>query len=127
MNEYIVKIILGLLVGFFYGITGIIPISLIILILGHLNIGNHTTNLGAIALLNLLPLSLGAFVNFYKTNNIDYYTGFILGISIIIGGYIGSEFVINSQLQLSKKNIYYITSIITFMVSIGFLYRAIIE
>jgi hypothetical protein len=41
MNQYIIS-----------GITGILPVGLLLIIFDYLNIGNYASNLGAIALLN---------------------------------------------------------------------------
>jgi len=127
MNQYIIEIILGLFAGLFSGITGIMPAGLILIFFDYLNIGNYKTNLGAIALLNLFPISLGSFYNFYKTNNINYSMGFILLFSIIIGGYIGSKLVVDKKYELSKKNIHYITAALGFIIFITFLTTAYYE
>lgn len=124
MNQYIIELILGLFAGIFSGITGIFPAGLLLIIFDYFNIGNYKTNLGAIALINLFPISLGSFFNFYRTNNINYSMGFILLISIIAGGYIGSLFVVDKRFELSKKTIHYITSILGFIIGITFLVTA---
>lgn len=124
MNKYIIEIILGLFAGILSGTTGIMPTGVLLLIFDYFGIGNYKTNLGAIALLNLFPISLGSFWNFYKTNNINYSMGFILLISIIIGGYFGSKLVVDKKYELSKKTIQYITSCLGFLIGISFLIAA---
>jgi len=127
MNQYIIELILGLLAGIFSGITGIMPAGLLLILFDYFNIGNYKNNLGAIALINLFPISLGSFWNFYKSKNINFSMGFILLFSIIIGGYIGSIFVVDKRFELSKKTIYYITSILGFIIGITFLINGINE
>jgi uncharacterized membrane protein YfcA len=124
MNQYIVESLLGLIAGTFYGITGILPAGLLLIFFDFLNIGNYKSNLGAISLLNLFPISLGAFFNFYKTNNINFAMGFILFFSILIGGFIGSKLVVDKEFQLSKKTIDYISSGLGFIIGILFLISA---
>ena len=121
MNQYIIELILGLIAGFFSGITGILPVGLLLLIFDYLKIGDYRSNLGAIALLNLFPITAGSFWEFFKANKINYSLGYILLISIIIGGYIGSKLVVQEKFQLSKKTIKYITSGLGFTIGILFL------
>ncbi len=121
MNQYIIELIVGLIAGFFSGITGILPVGILLLIFDYLKIGDYRSNLGAIALLNLFPITAGSFLEFFKANKINYSLGYILLISIIIGGYIGSKFVVQEKFQLSKKTIKYITSGLGFTVGILFL------
>ena len=124
MFQYIIEIILGLLAGILSGATGILPVGILLLIFDYLGIGNYKSNLGAIALINLFPISLGSFWNFYKTNNVNFSMGFILLLSIIIGGYFGSLLVIDKHYELTKKQIHYLTSIIGFVIGITFLFAA---
>jgi len=124
MNQYIVELILGLLAGAFSGVTGILPVGVLLIIFEYLGIGTYKSNLGAIALLNLFPISIGSFWNFYKSNNVNYSMGFILLLSIITGGYFGSALVVEKHYQLSKKTIKYTTSFIGFVIGIIFFISA---
>jgi uncharacterized protein len=124
MNQYIIELVLGLLAGTLSGTTGIMPTGLLLLIFDYFGIGNYKSNLGAIALLNLFPISLGSFWNFYKTDNVNYSMGLILFISIIIGGYLGSKLVVDKRYELSKKSIQYITSFLGFVIGITFFIAA---
>jgi len=112
MNQYIIEAVLGLISGVFLGITGILPVGLIVIILDYLNIGDYRSNLGAILFINLFPYTIGSVYEFYKTKNINYKLGLILIFSIIIGSYIGSKYVVGSGLKLSIKQIKYISAII---------------
>ena len=108
MNQYIIEAILGLISGVFLGITGILPVGLIVIILDYLNIGDYRSNLGAILFINLFPYTIGSVYEFYKTKNINYKLGLILLFSIIIGSYIGSKSVVGAGFKLSIKQIKYI-------------------
>jgi uncharacterized membrane protein YfcA len=127
MNQYIIELILGLIAGLFSGVTGILPVGVLLIIFDFLNIGDYKSNLGAIALLNLFPISAGSFWEFFKANKINYSMGYILLLSIITGGYFGSKLVVNKKLDLSKKTIKYTTSLIGFVIGIMFLISAIYE
>ena len=124
MNQYITELILGLVAGMLSGATGILPVGLLLLFFDYLGIGNYKSNLGAIALLNLFPISIGSFWNFYKSNNVNFSMGFILLLSIILGGYFGSMLVVDKRYELSKKQIHYLTSILGFIIGIAFLIAA---
>ena len=124
MNGYIIELILGLMVGALSGATGILPIGVLLLIFDYLGMGNYKSNLGAIAFLNLFPISIGSFWNYYKTNNVNFSMGFILLLSIITGSYFGSFLVIDKRYELSKKQIKYLTSILGFTIGILFLIAA---
>jgi uncharacterized membrane protein YfcA len=124
MNQYIIELILGLITGLFYGITGILPVGLLLIIFEFLKIGDYTSNLGAIALLNLFPISIGSFWEFFKANRVNYSMGYILLLSIVTGGYFGTKFVVNDKFKLSKKVIKYISSVLGFSIGILFLISA---
>ena len=124
MNQYVVELVLGLLAGSLLGATGIFPVGVILLIFDYLGIGNYKSNLGAIAFINLFPITIGSFLNFYKTNNVNFSMGFILLLSIITGAYFGSLLVTDKRYELSKKTINYITSAIGFTIGIAFFITA---
>ena len=112
MNQYIIEAVLGLISGIFLGITGILPVGLIVIILDYLNIGDYRSNLGAILFINLFPYTIGSVYEFYKTKNIHYSLAWILLLSIILGSYIGSKYVVGGGFKLSIKQIKYISAII---------------
>ena len=115
INQYIIEVILGLICGLFLGITGILPVGVILLVLDYLNIGDYKSNLGAILFINLFPYTIGSVYEFYKTKNINYKLGLILIFSIIVGSYIGSKYVVGSGLKLSIKQIKYISATVGFI------------
>ena len=115
MNQYIIEAVLGLISGVFLGITGILPVGLIVIILDYLNIGDYISNLGAILFINLFPYTIGSVYEFYKTKNINYKLGWILIFSIIVGSYIGSKSVVGTGIKLSIKQIKYISATVGFI------------
>ena len=124
MNQYIIELILGLLAGALSGATGILPTGVLLLLFDYFGIGDYKSNLGSIALIHLFPISAGSFWNYYKTNNVNYSMGFILLLSIMVGGYFGSQLVVYKYYQLSKKSIHYLTSCLGFIIGISFLIKA---
>jgi len=124
MIQYIIELILGFIAGLYSGITGILPIGVLLIIFDYLKIGDYKSNLGAIALLNLFPISAGSFWEFYKADKINYSMGFILLLAIISGGFIGSKLVVDDKINLNKKTIKYITSTIGFIIFVTFFMSA---
>jgi uncharacterized membrane protein YfcA len=127
MNQYIIEALLGLISGVFLGITGILPVGIFLIILDYLNIGDYRSNLGAILFFNLFPYTIGSFYEFYKTKKINYSLGWILLISIIVGSYIGSKYVVGAGLKLSIKQIKYISAMVGLIMCILFLISAYYE
>jgi len=124
MNKIIIEMVLGLICGVFLGITGIPPTGLILLALDYLKIDDYITNLGTILFINLFPITIGSVWEFYKAKKIDYTMGFILFLSIVLGGFLGSKLVVDKNYKLSKKTIKYITSILGLIIFIAFLISA---
>ena len=127
MNQYIIELFLGLLCGLFLGITGIAPTGLVLILLEYFKIGEYKSNLGAILLLNMFPLTIGSIYEFYKSNSINFELGFILLISVIIGSYLGSKTVVGSGFKFSIKQIKYITAGLGLCIFILFLNSAYYE
>ena len=127
MNQYLIETILGLLAGLFSGMTGILPVGLLLIIFDFFKIGDYKSNLGAIALINLFPISIGSFWEFFKVDKINYSMGLILLASIVTGGYFGTKIVVNEKYNLSKKTIKYITFGLGFTIWILFLISAYYE
>ena len=127
MNQDIIGAILGLISGVFLGITGILPVGIFLILIDYLNIGDYRSNLGAILFLNLFPYTITSFYQFYKTNNINYHLGWILLFSIIIGSHIGSKYVVGKGIQLSIKQIKYISAALGLIMCILFFISAYYE
>ena len=127
MNQYIIEAILGLISGIFLGVTGILPIGIILIALDYLNIGNYVSNLGAIMFINLFPVTIGSIYEFYKTKKINYSLAWILLLSIVLGSYIGSKYVVGAGLKLSIKQIKYISAMVGLITCILFFISAYYE
>jgi uncharacterized membrane protein YfcA len=127
MFEYIIYIIIGIVCGLCLGITGINPISLSLLILNSLDIGQFKSNLGSILFLNLFPISLGSVYEFYNANLINYPFAFTLVITMMISSYLGSKFVTDKKNEISKKTIKYIIATISIIIGCSYLYSAYYE
>ena len=127
MNQYIIEAVLGLISGVFLGITGILPVGLIVIILDYLNIGDYRSNLGAILFINLFPYTIGSVYEFYKTKNIHYSLAWILLLSIILGSYIGSKYIVGAGFKLSVKQIKYVSAILALIMMIVFFISAYYE
>jgi uncharacterized membrane protein YfcA len=127
MNAIVIETILGLLCGIFLGITGIAPMGIILIVLDILKIGDYKSNIGAILFLNLFPITIGAVFEFYKSNKIDFQIVTILLLTIILGSFIGSRFVVGSKNVLSTKMIKIITAYLSLFMSMVFFYSAYYE
>ena len=127
MNPYIIEAILGLVSGIFLGITGILPIGIILIALDYLNIGDYISNLGAILFLNLFPVTIGSIYEFYKSKKINFSLAWILLLSIILGSYIGSKYIVGAGFKLSVKQIKYVSAILALIMMIVFFISAYYE
>ena len=127
MNQYIIEAILGLVSGIFLGITGILPIGIILIALDYLNIGDYISNLGAILFLNLFPVTIGSIYEFYKSKKINFSLAWILLLSIILGRYIGSKYIVGAGFKLSVKQIKYVSAILALIMTIVFFMSAYYE
>lgn len=127
MNAIVIETILGLLCGIFLGITGIAPTGIILIALDFLKIGDYKSNLGAILFLNLFPITIGSVFEFYKSKKINYSLGTILLLTVILGAFIGSRFVVGNKLVLSTKMIKLITAYLTLFMAVLFFYSAYYE
>jgi uncharacterized membrane protein YfcA len=127
MNQFLIESILGLLCGLFLGVTGIPPTGLVLLALDMLKIGDYKSNLGAVIFLNLFPITIGSTYEFYKSKQINFSLGFILLLTIILGSFIGSKFVVGEKAFLSTKDVKYITAYLALFVGVAFLYSAYYE
>ena len=127
MNQYIIELLLGLITGAFLGVTGMAPTGLVLILLDYFKIGEYKSNLGAILLLNMFPLTIGSIYDFYKSKSINFELGFILLFSVIVGSYLGSKTVVGNGYKLSIKQIKYITAYLGFVIFILFLNSAYYE
>ena len=124
MIQYIIEAFFGLISGVFLGITGIPGTGFILLGLDYLKINDYKSILGAILFLNLFPISGGSVWEFYKAGKIDFVMGWILLITMLIGSYISSKYVVSGNNKLSNKTIKYITACFSLFISILFFISA---
>ena len=127
MYQFVIKTVLGLISGLFLGITGILPIGLLLIALDILKIGDYKSNLGAIIFFNLFPITIGSFFDFYKANQINFSLGVILLASVTFGSFIGSKYVVGEKIVFSVRDIKYITAYLSIFVGIVFLISAYYE
>jgi len=127
MYQFVIKTVLGLITGLFLGITGILPIGILLIALDILKIGDYKSNLGAILFFNLFPITIGSFFDFYKANQINFSLGVILLASVTFGSFIGSKYVVGEKIVFSVRDIKYITAYLSIFVGIVFLISAYYE
>ena len=127
MYQFVIKTVLGLISGLFLGITGILPIGLLLIALDILKIGDYKSNLGAILFFNLFPITIGSFFDFYKANQINFSLGVILLATVTFGSFIGSKYVVGEKIVFSVRDIKYITAYLSIFVGIVFLISAYYE
>ena len=109
------------------GITGIPGLPLLILIFDYFKIDEYKKIIGAILFVNLFPISIGSVWEFYKNKQIDFSMGWIVLITTILGGYIGSKLAVSGRNSFSEKTIKYISAIFSIFTGILFLISAYYE
>ena len=124
MFQYIIELVFGLLSGVLMGITGIPGLPLLILIFDYFKISEYKQILGAILFVNLFPISVGSVWEFYKNKQIDFTMGWIVLLSTVIGGFIGSKLVVDDKNKLSDKSVKYISAVFSILTGILFLISA---
>ena len=127
MIDYIIEFILGFISGGFLGITGIAPLGLLVIAFDYMGIGDYKTNLGSILFLNLFPITIGSVYEFWKAKKINFKMGFTLLISVILGSYVSSNYVVKKDKPLSTKTLKYISAFMGVIISIVFFYSAYYE
>lgn len=126
MIEYIIESIFGLISGIIMGITGITGLPLLILLFDYFKINEYKKILGTILFVNLFPISIGSVLEFYKNKQIDFNMGWIILLTTIIGGFIGSKIMVNKN-NISNKYIKYISAIFSIITGILFYISACYE
>jgi len=127
MLNYLIYILFGIISGFCLGTTSFNPVGIILILLNALNIGDYKSNLGALMLLNIFPISIGSFYEFYNYGLVNWSLAFILCITVTIGSYLGSKIITNKKYALSNKSIQYFTGYISIIIGIIFLISAYYE
>ena len=127
MLELFIYTLFGLASGFCLGTTGFNPVSLILLLLDALNIGDYRSNLGSIMVLNLFPITSGSVYRFYKSNMINWSLALILIVTITLGSYYGSALITNKKYELTEKSIKYFSACLSLLIGFSFLISAYYE
>jgi len=127
MLDYVIYIYFGLISGFCLGTTSFNPVGLILLVLNSFNIGDYKSNLGALMVLNVFPISIGSFFEFYKSGLINWPLAITLCITVTLGSYLGSKIITNKKYVVSNKTIQYFTGYISIIIGIAFLISAYYE
>jgi len=124
MYEYFIEIIVGLLCGLSMGVTGIIPMGIVIFLLDLFKIEEYKTVIGSMLFVLVFPISIGSVYEFYKAKQINYKLSMIVLASILIGSTIGSKIILDPKNPISNKTMKYISSAIGFASGIMFLTAA---
>lgn len=127
MLDYIIYIIFGIISGFCLGTTSFNPVGLILLVLGAFNIGDYKSNLGALMVLNVFPISIGSFFEFYKSGLINWPLALTLCVTVTLGSYLGSKIITNKKYAVSTKSLEYFTGYMSIIIGIAFLFSAYYE
>lgn len=127
MYEYFIEIIVGLLCGLSMGVTGIIPMGIVIYFLDLFKIADYKTVVGSMLFVLVFPISIGSVYEFYKAKQINYKLSMIVLASIITGSTIGSKLILDPKNPISNKTMKYISSAIGFSSGIMFLTAAMKE
>ena len=106
------------------GATSFNPVGLILIVLQALKICDYKSNLGALMVLNLFPIAIGSFFEFYKSGQINWPLAIILILSVTLGSWFGSKIVTNKNYALSNKSIEYFTGYVSILIGIAFLIGA---
>lgn len=124
MIKYIIEIVFGLMCGILMGITGLTAFPLLILIFDYLKVDEYKKIVGAMLFVNLFPISIGSVWEFYKNKKFDFKMGWIILLTTIIGGYLGSRYIVFGKNKISDKTNKYIISIVSFIMAVLFFISA---
>jgi uncharacterized membrane protein YfcA len=75
----------------------------------------------------LFPVTIGSIYEFYKSKKINFTLGWILLLSIVLGSYIGSKYIVGAGFKLSVKQIKYVSAILALIMMIVFFISAYYE
>ena len=127
MLDYFIYILFGIISGFCLGTTSFNPVGLILLVLNAFNIGDYKSNLGALMFLNVFPISIGSFFEFYKSGFINWPLALTLCVTVTLGSYLGSKIITNKKYAVSNKEIEYFTGYVSIIIGVAFLISAYYE
>lgn len=103
MNEVIILLLVGLFAGFLSGLIGIGGGIVIVPVLVYLLNFNQKTAQGTTLFMFLFPIGILGVYNYYKGGFLDYKTALIMGVTFIIGSYLGSKTVISMDTKIVKQ------------------------
>jgi uncharacterized membrane protein YfcA len=90
------SILLGLILGFAFGTFGLFSLTILVVGLPWFGIITDQKNmLGTIALVSVFPFSVAALYKYDKAGKVNWTVGIIIGLSVLIGSYLASNFVLH--------------------------------
>ncbi|MBI4947817.1 MAG: sulfite exporter TauE/SafE family protein [Bacteroidetes bacterium] len=118
MNELFILLSLGLIAGMLSGMVGIgggiIIVPALVYFLGF---SQHSAQ-GTVLFMFLFPIGILGVFNYYQTGNVDWKTAAIMGMTFVVGSYLGSKIAINIDQTLMKK----IFGVIILLISLKMLF-----
>lgn len=109
----------GILSGFVGVGGGMVIVPCLIYFLGLTQFQAQGTSLA----LMLPPIGILAFLNYYKTGNVNITYAAIIGATFIVGAYFGSKWA----LKLSEAKVKLIFGVVMFYASLRMIYKAYIQ
>ncbi len=109
----------GILSGFVGVGGGMVIVPCLIYFLGLTQFQAQGTSLA----LMLPPIGILAFLNYYKTGNVNIAYAAIIGVTFIVGAYFGSKWA----LKLSEAKVKLIFGVVMFYASVRMIYKAYVQ
>lgn len=101
--ELLVLLGIGLLAGFLSGLIGIGGGIVIVPVLVYFFSMNQKTAQGTTLFMFLLPIGILGVYNYHKAGHVDFKTAAIMGITFVLGSYLGSRTAISIDTKLVKQ------------------------
>jgi|688.fasta_scaffold602458_2 uncharacterized membrane protein YfcA len=111
------SILLGLILGFAFGTFGLFSLTVLVVGLPWFGLVSDQKNmLGTIALVSSFPFSLAVLYKYNKEGKVNWTVGLIIALSLLIGSYLASTFVLNKLKDADVKfyRFIYITTVTGF-------------
>ena len=99
--------------------------GILLIVLQYLKYGNYIQNLGSISLINLIPLSIGAAYTYYNNGTYNIHLAILTAISLAIGMYLGSLFIVHRNLAFSQTHIQLLNATLCYTIGTIYLISAI--
>jgi uncharacterized protein len=103
MNEILILLTVGLIAGFFSGLVGIGGGVIIVPVLVYFFNMNQKMAQGTTLFMFLLPIGILGVYNYYKGGYVDFKSACIIGITFVLGSYLGSKLVIGIDTKVVKQ------------------------